>query len=252
MIFNNSIIDNSFTFPLGDENSFDSDIYYPKTTPYLTTEFNIDIIKPLLENPRPKFKTELKNKKRGRHGTYNNKKREHSASSIDNIISKIQTHFLNFVICFVNDSIKGFFKYQKYKFIKFNYKEKSKVSFKYIDSMKNSTIGDLLNKMKISSKFKCSKDKNINNLKKLSQITFFRNLFKMKYLELFSKYYNNKQPLRELLIEDVIISFSLKTKTFSELLQKYKNSEDEIIHVAEKFYLNDYNTINSAKVDEEV
>ena len=49
-----------------------------------------------------------------------------------------------------------------------------------------------------------------------------------------------------------MISFSPKTKSFSELLQKYKNLKDEIIIVAEKFYLNDANSINRSNADEEL
>ena len=252
MLFNTSLIDKSFTFPICDEISLDSDIYYPNSTPYLKNEFNIDIIKALLQNPRPEFITEVRNKKRGRHSSYNNNKREHSSSSTDNMINKIQTHFLNFFICFINDIVKGYYSYQKYKFAKFAHKQKSKVSHNYIVGMKNSTIGDLIRKMNISPKFKCSKDHNINNLNRLDRIPFFENLFKIKYLDLFSKYYNNKQPLKELLIEDVMISFSPKTKSFSELLQKYKNLKDEIIIVAEKFYLNDANSINRSNADEEI
>ena len=67
--------------------------------------------------------------------------------------------------------------------------------------MKNSTIEDLLRKMDISSKYKHSNDKIIIIMKQLEQDPFFANLFKIKYIDLFSKYYNNKQPLKELLIK---------------------------------------------------
>jgi hypothetical protein len=98
--------------------------------------------------------------------------------------------------------------------------------------------------MNISSKYKRCKDININrnNLKQLVQNPFFESLFKIKYLDLFSKYHNNKQPLKELFINDKKIILSNNTKTFSELLEKNKELKNDIIEVAEKFYINDINT----------
>ena len=43
---------------------------------------------------------------------------------------------------------------------------------------------------------------NKNNLKELEVTLFFKSLFDIKYLDLFSKYYNNKQPLKEVIIND--------------------------------------------------
>ena len=195
-----------------------------------------------------------KETKRERPNKLNKRKTEHSSASTDKIICKIQIHFLNFIISFINDSVKGFFKYQKYKFANFSHKEKSKVSFDYLDEMKNSTIGDLLFKMTISPKFKCGKDNNINNLKQLEQIPFFQSLFNIKYLDLFSKYYNANQPLKELLINGVKISFSSKTKSFSELLQRKNNKKlkEFLIDIAENFYLNETNINSINDTDTEI
>ena len=193
MIFNNTIIDNSFTFYNYDDSS-EAVSYndYQINTVNLRNELDIGLIALFLQNPKPEFISEKKNIKRGRPNKLNKRKKEHLSLYTDNIICKIPTHFLNFIISFVNDSVKGLFKYQKYKFADFAHKEKSKVSFDYFDEMKNSTIGDLLFKMTISPKFKCCKDNNINNLKQLEQISFFQSLFNIKYLDLFAKYYNNK------------------------------------------------------------
>ena len=151
MIFNNTIKDNSFIFYNYDDSSrsisYDD---YQTNTVDLRNEFNIDIIRVLVQKPKPEFISEKRNTKRGRPNKLNKRKKEHSSSSTDNLIRKIQTHYLNFVISFINDSIKRFFQYQKYKFANFTYKEKSKVSFDYLEKMKNSTIGDILFKMTIS------------------------------------------------------------------------------------------------------
>ena len=253
MIFNNTLIENSLIFDnLDDIEGAISYKDYQANTVDLRSEFNIDIIRILLQNQRPEFISELRKTKRGRPNKLNKRKTEHSSASTDNIIFKIQTHFLNFIISFINDSVKGFFKYQKYKFANFSHKEKSKVSFDYLDEMKNSTIGDLLFKMTISPKFKCGKDNNINNLKQLEQIPFFQSLFNIKYLDLFAKYYNANQPLKELLINGVKISFSSKTRSFSELLQRKNNKKlnEFLIDITENFYLNDnINSINDTDTE---
>ena len=242
--FNNSLYD-SFNSSNSDEISINnSDINYQNNLPIFENEFDSNIIKNLLQNSRPRFKSESKKTKRGRPNITNKRKRAHLSTDVDNIISKIQVHFLNFMISFINDSINGFFKYQKFKFLNFSHKEKSKVTVDYLNEMKNSTIGELLLKMNISSKYKRCKDININrnNLKQLEQNPFFESLFKIKYLDLFSKYHNNKQPPKELFINDKKIILSNNTKTFSELLEKNKELKNDIIEVAEKFYINDINT----------
>ena len=119
-----------------------------------------------IDNAIYKFKTA---KKRGRERNKESKKDEHTALSIDNIERKIQNHFLNFIISFLNDCVLAFFKFQKFTFLKFSYSEKIKVSFEYMKKIKTSTIKDLIENIGISAKYKHS-DKNTNkmNLKDLS------------------------------------------------------------------------------------
>ena len=244
MTFNFPLND-PFTFPNSDILINDADINYKNTAFILQSEFNSDIINIFLQNSKTKFKSELSKKKRGRPTITNKGKIVHSSSSIDNIISKIQIHFLNFLISFINDSIKGFYGYQKFEFLNFSHKEKSKVSFDYLNEMKNSTIGELLLKINISSKYKRNKGININknNFEQLEQNPFFKSVFNIKFLALFSKYFNNQLPLNEILIEDKKISLSPNTKSFSELLEKNMESKNDIIDIAEKFYLNNDNFI---------
>ena len=244
MTFNFPLND-PFTFPNTDILINDADINYKNTAFILQSEFNSDIINIFIQNSKPKFKSELSKKKRGRPTITNKGKIVHSSSSIDNIISKIQIHFLNFLISFINDLIKGFYGYQKFEFLNFSHKEKSKVSFDYLNEIKNSTIGELLLKIKISSKYKRNKGININknNFEQLEQNPFFKSVFNIKFLALFSKYFNNQLPLNEILIEDKKISLSPNTKSFSELLEKNMESKNDIIDIAEKFYINDDNFI---------
>jgi len=195
----------------------------------------------------PIFTTIFRNKKRGRPNISNKnskKRKEHCSSSFDNILSKIQTHALNFLISFINDAIKSYFGKQKFKFLKLSHKEKSKVSFEYLNKLKNSSIEDILNMMNISDKYKRDKDTNKNNLKKLSRFSFFEKLFKINFLELFYYYYNDKQPFKEISLFNEIIVLN-KTKSFYDLLEKNERLQKDIIEITDAFYINDIKYLKS-------
>ena len=183
---------------------------------------------------KPFFETKLSNMKRGRKATKlpkSKKNPEHNSFSYDNITSKIQIHFLTFLISFINDCVFSFSPNKKIFFLNFHYKEKSKASSKYFNKLKNSSIKDLLKNMNISIKYKrYEKDINKINLEKLSQNDWFQNLIKFKYLDLSSFYYNDQEPLKEISIYNKTINFSKKTKPFYDLLQRYEESKDHIIN----------------------
>jgi hypothetical protein len=59
-------------------------------------------------NSRNIFTTETVKKKRGLKRNKESKKAEHNIYSNDNITSKIQIHFLNFIVSFLNDCLLSF------------------------------------------------------------------------------------------------------------------------------------------------
>jgi len=186
------------------------------------------------------FKIEFSHKKRGRKSTEKIKKKIPNSLRYDNIASKIQTHFLSFLISFLNDCVASFSFDQKIFFLKFRYKEKSKSSSKYFKKLKNSSIEELIESMNISDKYKkFEKDKNRSSLKELSKNDWFVKLFKLKYLDLFSSYYNNEQPLKKLSFFGKTISFSETTKSFYDLLVKNEKSKEDIINAAKIFFFDD-------------
>ena len=192
------------------------------------------------ENKNFIFIVEKYNKKRGRKSKGNKKRKEHDSSAPDNIMTKIQIHFLTFIINLINDYIKYFLKAKRIKFYQFAHSETRKISKQYLYELKNLTIKDLLLKLKISPKFKkCNEDNNINNLKKLNKYPWFENFVEMNYLYLFYLYYNNKQPLEMFIIGDKNIILSKKTKSFYYLLQKNKQTEEDILKAVEDFYIKD-------------
>ena len=54
---------------------------------------------------RPTFITEPAKKKRGKKRYKESKKAEHTAFAPENIITKIQVHYLNFIVSFLNDCV---------------------------------------------------------------------------------------------------------------------------------------------------
>ena len=188
------------------------------------------------------FKTRLQRMKRGRIAKKNTKKETHTAYSFDNILRKIQVHYLNFMISFINDCIKTLNQNKKIRFKKINYKLKRKISKKFFDNMKNSSINDILKNIDISKKYK-KFDKNINkeNLRKLEKDPWFEKLFKMNFLDLFTYYYNQAQPLDELFLFEKMITFSNETKPYYKLLEANWHVSKNFIEITEMNYIKDEN-----------
>ena len=189
-----------------------------------------------------KFKSKfvLKNKKRGRPSEKISKKETHHAYTYDNILRKIQTHFLNFMLSFINDCIKSLHESKRMNLKNINYAEKRKIKKSYLEKVKNATINEIINNADISIKYKkYDKDINRKNVTKLSKNSFFENLFKMNFLELFSIYYNKSQPLDKLLLFNKTINLSKKTKPFYKLLETEESHKKYFIEIAKMNYIND-------------
>ena len=102
--------------------------------------------------------------------------------------------------------------------------------------------------MGVSSKYKKNNDKAYNekNMKTLSKFSDFKEIFDIKYLELFSIYYNNEQPLKEICISGKTIKLRAETKSFYYLLEKNKALKEYIIAYTKISYFDDN---NSAEID---
>ena len=187
------------------------------------------------------FKTEFSHKKRGRKTKGENKKQRHCSTSFDNIMRKIQVHFLNFLCSLLNDSIRAFASDKTKIFLEFDYKMKSKISSKNFNMLKNSTIGNLFKNLGESKKYKRYKEGNnkftLEALCKDGKDGWFKKIFKIKYKDLFQDYYNDRQPLKELTLFDKTIKFSEDTKPFFDLMEKNKNMKEDIINVIQMFFL---------------
>ena len=187
-----------------------------------------------------KEQIEKEKKRRGRQVELNakrTKKLRHSSSSEDNILTKIQTHFLNFIIFFLNDCIYNYYNNRRIKFIKFGRYIKTKVTSQNLNKMKNATIYDLLKEIEISSKFKrYNKNNNEKNAKILSKIPWFKKIFELKFLDLFKYYYNETKQLNKIFLFEREITLTKDTKSFYFLLEKNIKIKKEIIKITENNY----------------
>ena len=182
------------------------------------------------------------NTKKKKYSQENNQKsfikKRHSAKDDDNILRKIQVHYLSFVVSFVNDVIKSLFpKKNLPDFKNIDYEIKKRVSHKYIEEMKKKTIGEVL-QLRVSPKLKNSGEKANKEIYDiiLKNCPEIEGLFELKYISFFEEYYFKDNI--NLCVNNKIIKISNKTKRFTDLCKKYYCYKGEILKVAFSYYLN--------------
>ena len=160
----------------------------------------------------------------------------------DNMIGRIQNHFLIFLINFCNDALKTEYKHSLYHFFHINYTIRACSRRNYFSKFTKSKIKDILN-FEISPKYRIYDES--ENKKLLEKIIpsseWLNHLFEMNYLDLFKSYYNKEKPLNKIYFENKLIVFSPNTKSFYFLLEKYKDKDwkQDIIDIAKRYYLNE-------------
>ena len=186
--------------------------------------------------------TEYTRKKRGRKKEKENKNQTHDKYWMDNILKKIQIHFLSFIILFLNDILKSLNYSQQFLKLDQSFKENIKKDF--VESLKKKTIAEIIDN-KISIKYK-KKIKTIDNKKiyeELKDKENLKGLFKENYLELFKNvYYKNKKNinLKRYGIEKEI-NLSKEVKFYEDLLKKngaFDENSEYAKNINECIYIN--------------
>ena len=178
--------------------------------------------------------------KRGRKVKNNTHKnnRIHSASDDDNLLRKIQVHFISFIIFFVNDIIKSFINIKNPPLFKnLDYKIKKIVNYKYVEYLKSKKISEII-QLAVSPKMKVH-DESVNKkiYNKVCNISpFLYQFLEQSYLSLFNIYFYNKNNIFE--INGKEVRLSIKTKTFNDLIEKYDKLKDKLKYVAIKYFMN--------------
>lgn len=201
--------------------------------------FVTSIRKTKIEEKKKMFKKRKKNE--------NTIKRVHTATDYDNILRKIQVHFLSFIINFTNDVINTLFNDKNIpKFKNLDYEIKKTVNHKSVEMLKSKDIGEIL-QLKISPKIKLydgsfNKDIYDTIYKKYPAIQAYMN---KSYISLFKEYYNNKNKIFK--VNGQLIYLSPKTKIFNDLLIKNIKYKEKMKYVAINYFLHCYKRIKKPK-----
>ena len=176
------------------------------------------------------------------------RKKIHLGSDDDNVLRKIQVNYLSFIINFSNDLIKALTEEKVPFFKQLDYKIKKIVKHKYVEDLKNKTIGEIL-KIDITPKIKNS-EKSANKyiyhcvLKAIPEIDKF---FKMNYLSFFKEYYYNTNDIFKFNGKIIPLSEKTKEKTFNYFKNNYHSIIEEIKYVCINYYFNPYKRIKKPK-----
>jgi len=170
----------------------------------------------------------------------------HGNKGFDNILRKIQVHFLTFMINFCNDALKHELPLFPYFFKQINTDKKECVNHYYVSKLKKESIEYFL-KINIAQKYKRYRidDNEIILNKTKGNSKWLDKIYKMNYLELFKLYYNQGKYLDKIIYDNKEIILSQKTKPFYCLLEKdeNKNLESEIIKCVKDVYFSGYNSV---------
>ncbi len=228
-------VTNNIIIPIPDKDSKKKNISNPSSTSDFSEKY---VNKPLFSVSKYSFNDKLKRHlKRGRKGS-NNNKRIHGASDDDNVMRKIQVHFLSFVINFVNDVIKTFVNNKNVPLFKnLDYKIKKTVNRKSVENLKSKKLAEIL-QLKVSPKMKIH-DESVNKIiyNKICDICpFMADFLQISYLSLFKDYYYNKSKIFE--INGKVIQLSKKTQTFHDLMEKNNSHKDKLKYITINYFLN--------------
>lgn len=188
--------------------------------------------------------------KKGRRATKNNSK-VHLASDYDNILTKVQVHFLSFIINFMNDILRTFIpninKDSLFKNI--DYRIKKTINHASIKKIQTKNILEIL-RFDISPKYKLF-HKSTNSIiadKICEKLPFMEEILKKNYLDFFNEYYYAPSD-KNYCIDGRTIKVTEKTEIFSELLKRNLSYKDRIKNVIMYYFNCDYKRIRSKNFD---
>ena len=174
-------------------------------------------------------------------------KRKHDKTSYDNVKTKVQVHYISFIINLANDIIFSVFGKNSKKnglyFIDIDYDIKRNIKSDNFEKLKKLSIKDILLNQ-TSKKFRAKKEnynKEIFN-KLVNCSETLNEYFNMNYLQLFQIYYNNCKSVDIININQKEIKLSNKTKSFFDLIKNKNDGMKKLIdEYTQKAYLHKLN-----------
>ena len=210
---------------------------------------NKNVIKKLFTTNLDSSQLKLKRKRkfRKKNGDLDGNRHVHSAFDNDNILRKIQVHYLSFIVNFSNDVISSFIIDKCIpRFKNLDYKIKKTVNHQFVETLKRKTIGEIL-QLKVSPKMKINGEQvNKNIYQKIwEKCPFIHNFLQQNYLTVFTKYYLNSDKRFE--VNGKIIKLSSRTKTIVDLIRKNSKFKEKLRYVIINYFLNNYKRIKKPK-----
>ena len=160
------------------------------------------------------------------------KKKIHYGHAADNLLRKIQVHFLSFMVNYINDVIKTIINDKNVPLFKIlDYKIKKKVKHEYVNELRNKSIAEIL-QLNVSPKIKLH-DNNVNKniystICKISP--FMIGYLQQSYVSLFKEYYYNKNKI--FIVDGKVVKLSIRTKTFDDLILKNIGYKEKLKKIA--------------------
>ena len=145
----------------------------------------------------------------------------HNKYYSDNVLRKIQVHFISFIIKFINLVLLelGY----REKFLNINYSFKTNVNKKNIVKLKISNIGYILSQ-KISTKYKKYAERNKVIYETLKNNPILNNIFSYNYKDFFKDFYYNKES--SLNLNKFGLNINLKNK-YGKEIKMYNDLKEE-------------------------
>ena len=162
------------------------------------------------------------------------KRKRHTKDTSDNILRKIQVHFLSFVVSFMNVLLTVLLKKSGYSdiFVDIDYNIKKVISKKTFSSFKKMDIGEIL-RHKASPKFRTKNEENnsiiYEKVKENKDVNYF---LSKNFIKLFKDVYlKNKRSINE---NGIVFDLPRNVETFDDFLNKQKRKYDDIKEYEQK------------------
>ena len=191
-----------------------------------------DIFKTTKENSTDS--SVLLNKKRGRPTNEFSNSKIHTKFSLDNLFSKIQIHYISFIIDFINDILDQLKFDKNLRFLDLEHNFKRDITKKSLESKKDAKLGDIIGKQ-ISSKYsKYNEKHNSFILNQIRNNEIVDKLLNESYSIIFEKIYNKDMRIIDLKEYgfDKTIVLSQKVKTFNNLKLLQENDKKNLKYIS--------------------
>ena len=245
----NNSINNNNSFEQKEEISINKKYFISTKRKRIHKRLINNLINKKLKNNTPNCSENPNKKEKNLKKKENIKIKVHTATDDDNILRKIQVHFMSFIVNYTNDVIDFLINDDnKPHFNHLDYRLKKIVKHSYVEELKEKSIGDIL-RFDITPKMKKRNKTDNKHICEeiIKRYPSFQKFFEKNYLTLFKEYYyTNEKNTFEFNGHIIPLSEKTKTKTFSNLIKRYNSYKEKIIYVSVNYYLNNYKRIKKS------